>query len=269
VFRSLGNGLVLAVMMASAAAAQSPPPRLEAFAVVPPNRPDAPPMHCTPDERWCAQISRDVDTDESTLYVFAGHPREPTRPVLSHPLPAPVSDEKFSLWPKVVRLAGPQGGMLLGVETRLTVGYSGGGGSSSDLLLLRLTVKSADELSAASVLSVPLAGSQMIRACFGEKDERARRGACHDEYEFAATLSLAPATGEADDPPPLVYETVATTYPGDVSRDADSTQRPPLRQSDLVRVRDPACSYRRLMRFDGAVYVPDSPLPDCSQYAVP
>jgi len=240
--------------------------RLEAFAPRPdPTKPDGPPLHCTQDQRWCAEISRDVDLDESTLHVFAGLP-DGGQPAVSHRL-ARTSDEDFALWPQVVRLAGPEGGLFIGVEHQTHTSYSGGGGGATTLELIRLA--GADSETAKLVLTLPIAASLMIRACFGERDMRARRGACHDEYNFSANLRLEPNV--ASGPPRLTLETVATTYPAGVSREGDSTTAGRLRQRDLVHARDPACSYRRTLTLDPAtgVYAPDAPLPDCEAYTAP
>lgn len=267
---------ILLILALAAAAPASPQQdlagnRLEVFAPRPDlTKENGPPLHCTHDQAWCAEISRDVDLDESTLHVFAGLPGggapEGGRAVISHPL-ARTSDEDFALWPRIVRLAGPDGGLFLGVEHQTRTSYSGGGGSATALELIRLNATEPE--AARTVLTLPIAGSLLIRACFGERDMDLRRGACHDEYSFAAALALDPQT--ASGPPRLVFEAEATTYPAGVSRDGDSTARGRLRKSDLVHARDPACSYRRIMTFDPTTntYAPDAALPDCEAYTVP
>ncbi|MNW17228.1 hypothetical protein D3C71_2163380 [compost metagenome] len=69
----------------------------------------------------------------------------------------------------------------------------------------------------------------------------------------------------------LRYRSKATSFPGRVSRSRDSLAARPLRQRDLVTVTDPQCSYQRLYRFtpQAGTYVPDAPVPDCSNYTVP
>jgi len=261
----------LLLMLALAATATAPVERdlagnrLEAFA----ERPDlmkdgGPPLLCTADARWCAEISRDVDSDESALHVFAGLPTG--RAAVTHALTR-TDDEELTLWPRLIRLAGPHGGLFIGVEHRTTTSYSGGGGGAATLELLR--VSPADPETARTVLSLPIAASLMIRACFDEKDQYRRRDACHDEYGFSATLKLDPNT--AAGPPKLLVETEATSFPAGASRDSDSTTRGRLRQRDLVTARDPACSYRRVLTLDPKTdaYAPDTPLPNCEAYTVP
>ena len=95
---------------------------------------------------------------------------------------------------------------------------------------------------------------------------RDRLGACSDGYSFSATLGLDRTVKSGF--PRLVYQTQATSFPGKVSRDRDSTTMPPLRKQDLVTAEDPQCTYKRTFQFKKTtgVYVPDKPLPDCSNY---
>jgi len=266
--------LLLILALAATTPAPKPPPaeqdlagnRLEAFALRPDlMKPDGPPLLCTADERWCAEISRDVDSDESALHVFAGLPTG-EQPAVLHAL-TKTDDEEFALWPRLIRLAGPNGGLFIGVEHQTRTSYSGGGGGASTLELLR--VSATQPKAARTVLTLPIAASLMIRACFDEKDQYRRRDACHDEYSFDATLALDPKT--AAGPPRLLVETEATAFPAGASREADSTTRGRLRKRDLVAARDPACSYRRVMTLDPKtdVYAPDAPLPNCEAYTVP
>jgi hypothetical protein len=259
--------IVLALVLAASTVA--PPAqdlsgnRLETFAPLPPNGVEgAPPLNCTADHGWCAQISRDVDQNTSTLYVFAGLPPA-HQPVAMLALGDDDNDD-IALWPSIVRIAGSEPSVLVGVERHVSTSYSGGGGGATELKLVRVVGEEAKP-----VLTAPVTGSLMIRACFDERDMRARRGACHDEYSFGGDLTLDPTT--ASGPPRLLFETQATAFPAGASRNGDSTARGRLRQKDLVPTRDPACSYRRVFTLDPAsdVYAPDSPLPDCSDYTVP
>lgn len=222
---------------------------------------NGPPLLCTNDARWCAEISRDVDSNESELHVFTGLPGGD---VVRHAL-TKADDEDFALWPKIIRLA--DGALLIGVEHQTQTMYSGGGGSASTLELIR--VSPADPEATKTVLTLPITASLMLRACFSEQDQYRRRGACHDEYAFSAELTLDPKTAEG--PPRLVVETEATAFPAGSSRDGDSAMRGRLRQRDLVKAKDPVCSYRRVMILDRKtdLYAPDKPAPDCEAFTAP
>ena len=74
----------------------------------------------------------------------------------------------------------------------------------------------------------------------------------------------------AEGAPHIVLETAAGSYPGRVTRNADSLEAPALTQADLVWAHDETCSYRRTYSqgADG-LYAPDQALPACSDYLEP
>ena len=116
------------------------------------------------------------------------------------------------------------------------------------------------------LLSVPISASKMIRACFSERDYKRRRNACHDEYNFDATLEVSPVS--APGWPTLRYVARADGFPGGASLDRDSSTDPPLKERDLERRADPACSFTRTAVYNPltARYEFNSPSPDCSDY---
>lgn len=175
----------------------------------------------------------------------------------------PSADASAQLWPMLIRF---DGGILPGVQAQQRTMYSGGGASATTLHLIAFVPGQPPF----EVLGVPHSGSATIRACFSERHMKQRAGACHDEYSFDASLAL---TGEsaAGGMPVLRYRSKATSFPGRVSRSKDSLAARPLRQRDLVTVTDPQCSYQRLYRFapQARAYVPETPVPDCSNYTVP
>ncbi|HWW26533.1 MAG TPA: hypothetical protein VNZ85_11625 [Caulobacter sp.] len=260
--------IMLALAVAASATTTAPVQdvagnRLEAFGALSPQGPEgAPPLHCTADRRWCAQISRDVDQTISTLQVFAGTPTDQP-PATTFDLANGGDDEDYALWPSIVRLAGPHPGVLVGVEHHVSTSYSGGGGGATRLELVQVTGNTAR-----SVLTTPISGSMLIRACFGQRDFWLRRGACHDEFGFSGELTLDPTT--AVGPPRLVLQTRATTFPAGALRAGDAAPGR-LRARDLITVPDPVCSYRRIFAVLAAsdVYAPDRPLPECEAYTVP
>ena len=213
---------------------------------------------CTPDRDWCAELVRD---GESWLLELVGRAGE--RRIRFEPPDREIGDPIFALWPHIVREG--EGAVMVGLLASRRTGYSGGGALATRLILVRAE---PDGPQAAAVLTVPVEGSSMVRACFSEEDMRLRREACHDDYQFSGTLTLAP--GGTGGHPPLLLATRARTYPGDVTRWEDSDERPPLTRGDLVWADHPGCSYRRTFAFDPAArrYVPDAPLPDCGQFLV-
>lgn len=248
--------LLLSVALASA----SPEPAFEALEPIPAAaRGEAIPA-CTVDRRWCALIETDETQERQVLRLYDGLPGERT-PVASHLIESENS-EGFWTAGAILRRAGNDD-VILGADMGLQAMYSGGGGMSSYRTLVRFTPGAAPQ----EILTVPLSGSLMIRACFGEEDIKQRAGACHDEYEFAAELK---AEGDAF-PPRLTYASTATTFPGRVSRNEDSLAKPPLMPKDLVKAVDAECTVRRVFTFDPALsaYVPDAPLPECGDYTVP
>ena len=214
---------------------------------------------CTTARRWCATVRRDGESGPWALLIYPqgrGARGEPVRHRLE---PGEEEADEVSVWPFLVREA--DGALLVGIKYYRRTMYSGGGAGVERLQLLRL----AGDAVPVPVLETPIGASAMVRACFSEEDMRQRAEACHDEYEFNGSLTLDPATAAGR--PRFILTARARTYPGRVSRDEDSAERPPLRRRDLIWWRDPACSYTRRFAPDGAGhYAPDAPLPACSDY---
>lgn len=247
---------------------------MEAATVAPATNSSA--MHCTQDRRWCAQIRSDAGNQLVELFDQTETVEE--RRTWRYELPTGDSDESPTLWPRIVRMPHADDSprharnvAMIGVVTHLHTGYSGGGASTDRLSLIKVDVVHGGEATFAEVLSVPLSGAAMIRACFSEADVENRAEACHDEYNFSATLTLHDAQQLPEGLPQFSYVTEATSFPGPVSRSADSLANPPLREKDLVTVVDDECSYSRILRFNTAAgrYEFDSPVPDCSDFTVP
>jgi len=217
---------------------------------------------CTSGGEWCAELLRDGESWRLAL-IERGGTNGAERRIAFEPPDRDVGEPFFALWPHLIREA--DGAVTIGLLAARRTGFSGGGAMATRLILIRVEPGASE---AAIVLTLPVQGSAMIRACFSEEDMRQRRQACHDEYEFAGTLTLAP--GAADRPPRLRFETRARTYPGEVTRWEDSAERPRLRRGDLVWANHEGCSYRRSFAFDPSAgrYVADSALPDCGQFLV-
>ncbi|MBR7918666.1 DUF1311 domain-containing protein [Burkholderia vietnamiensis] len=223
---------------------------------------------CTVDKRLCVQVVHE-DADSPPLIQIDSWGANPStyRLTLSD-IPDAPQNINVTLWPHVLRLVDDNGVILVGVMVNVSTAYSGGGGDASELRLFEVGGERST-LHEHEVLSVPIAGSLLIRACFTDQDARRRLGACHDDYQFTATLGLDQSVKSGF--PRLIYQTRATSFPGKVSRNKDSLAGPPLRKRDLVTAVDQQCTYKRIFHFkaDQSIYMPEHPLPDCSNYTVP
>jgi hypothetical protein len=214
---------------------------------------------CTADRVWCTVRAGDG-------LVVAHSDRRDTRDVARLALPSNQDDRIDSEpWPSIVRvnLPGEREFALVGVLRTQSEMYSGGGGSLTHLTLFEIRADATDE--PRSVLEAPLGSSFMIRACFSRDDERRRRGACHDEYRFRATLMAPPQRlNEAR----LLYRARADSFPGRRSRQQDSNRDGPLRRGDLVRATDRTCTFERTLTRNPATgaLAWNAPLPPCSDY---
>lgn len=201
---------------------------------------------CTASRSWCLD-------GEGITYMADGTVRTPEV----------FDDFERAVWPFVVFVGGREDHVLLGVTSAGREMYSGGGAATVSLTLYE--VVGWDPTAIAPLLSVQTGAAIMIRACFTEDDMRARRGACHDEYAYSATLNLDPSVTEGH--PRFIYVSEAASYPGRISRDDDNTNMP-LRAADLVWARDETCSYRRVFTLvlEAEGYVPDAEQPACTTY---
>jgi hypothetical protein len=268
--------LIAVLVLAASTQAVTPAPAVPAMVELSPIG-DAG-LYCSAKAGLCLNIPKAEEGNEVLPQLeFMERGSKETRTPMSVRLDSEYG-QSISLWPKVIRLPGnPEDAegnksMLVGIISRQSTMYSGGGGSARQLHLFRLRYGVGEpQLDGQELLRVPLGASLTIRACFGEKDEDKRRGACHDEYNYEADLTLAAKAKAASELPDLVYRTEATAFPKPVRRDQDSSRLPPLRQSDLVPWRDPKCSYTRRLRYNSATrrYEMDRPAPDCSNYTVP
>lgn len=243
------SGSVVALILSVAApsiARDGAGNRVEPLVVVSPRDRAAPVRACTRARDWCATL------DGGVLTVVAGAESGARHDFAEH-------GGTLSFWPRLVRT---RDGVMVGVLRDELTGYSGGGARTVVLRLLALRRGRTPE----PVLDIPVLGSASIRACFSEADAKRRADACHDEYRYHARLVFDPRG--RDVAPVFEYRADATTFPGTISRGADSLAAKPLRPRDLVTVTDPRCTFRRVFRLDrvGRRYRPDRPLPDCGDF---
>jgi hypothetical protein len=164
-------------------------------------------------------------------------------------------------WPFLIRTG--EASVLAGLVESEQQMYSGGDGNGSVLSLYEVTARGATK-----VATIPLSGGASVRACFDEDDMRQRAEACHDEYAFVTRLSLDETVTSGS--PRIVLETAAASFPGRVTRQADSLEAAPLTEADLVWASDETCTFRRVFtRGADGQYTPDTPLPACEDYLQP
>lgn len=222
---------------------------------------------CLPDRSLCLEIPVVAeDGGGDTALIVTPADGEPT----TAPLPEYDDAGQRELWPNLIAFKSDDGApyYLVGILGRQNAMYSGGGGSASRLHLYEFGLESGATGLGEEVLNVVWDGSLMIRACFSEQDMKDRLEACHDEYDFSATLTAAPDDGGMF--PALTYRAVATTFPR-TSRRSEDNSAGKLKRADLVRAEDPACTYDRVLRYNPATsrYEMDRPAPECSDYTTP
>lgn len=207
---------------------------------------------CTGDGVWCA-----IQDGDGVLVTHGGANAG------SIAVGAADDGTTWTVWPTIVRVGRDDASLLIGVVMSTHQMYSGGGGEASQLIVYNVTGGVANE-----AVRMPLSASSDVRACFNEEDEKQRAGACHDQYDFVTRISLDESVTAGA--PRIVLETAAGSYPGRVTRNADSLEAAPLTEADLVWSHDETCSYRRTYSqgADG-LYAPDQPLPACSDYLEP
>jgi hypothetical protein len=220
---------------------------------------------CLPDRSLCLEVPPTGEDSEAGAVLRVS---SPGAEAVSLTLPEFAEAQSVELWSRLIRAKDDPDRYLVGILTGQTSMYSGGGGSASQLHLIELDAAPKAPRLGDEVLAVPWTGSLLIRACFSESDMKDRFEACHDEYDFGATL--APAPGSATVFPTLSYRAVATAFPR-TSRRSEDNSGTKLKRADLVRAQDSACTYDRVLRYDVAAsrYQLDRPLPDCSDYTTP
>ncbi|MEQ1818699.1 MAG: hypothetical protein ABL871_08815 [Terricaulis sp.] len=207
---------------------------------------------CTGDGVWCAV------NDGAGVTVIKGGAEVGRISVAE-----PEDGNEWDAWPVIVRVGRDDNSVLVGITQTTHQMYSGGGGEATQLILYSVHDGASNE-----VVRMPLSASSDVRACFDADDEKQRAGACHDQYTFVSRISLDETVAEGA--PHIWLQTAAGSYPGRLTRNANSLEAAPLTQADLVWAHDETCSYRRTYSqgADG-LYSPDQPLPPCTDYLEP
>lgn len=176
---------------------------------------------------------------------------------------SPIDDyTKFFFDDKIIDLGNSN--YLISVIEHNSTMYSGGGASVDILHLFELSKTGASWKVGGELLNIPYRGSKMIRACFSEQDMKNRHGACHDEYDYNASITI--AKGAKGEFPNLVYNAVSTDYPASSKLENDNSAK--IKKSDLYRKKDIGCTFKRMITFDNISnqYKLNKPIPNCDDY---
>ena len=120
------------------------------------------------------------------------------------------------------------------------------------------------------MLDAPLSGMVDQPVCRSVEDQRARPDACMDRFYFSTLFTLVPEIAPVE-PANLIMIATARTSPGRRTRTKGPVPRGAIERTTDDDARDPLCSYTRSYYFDEASgrYLPDAPLPDCSDHLEP
>lgn len=224
---------------------------------------------CTRDRGWCVTMQDALDADPITRTITvrqaSGNSAQTTISFADQTL-----DNGARLWaaPVAYRTSTGRDGLLFGIITRLSEGYSGGGADAATLELLRAEADISGQLEITPLGDpIPFGASAMIRACFSERDMKLRRNICHDEYALDVTLKLQPKL--VHDLPAFLYISKATATPGFAARNTDNSDNARLKKlkaKDFKTRTDMRCTFTRPLQADArrAHYLVDAP--DCSAY---
>lgn len=241
---------------------------------------------CTDDKKLCLTMTAtgDVNTDILAVTITSNDGVANTNVTM----PASITDyNSVSVWPQIIPLSvgardvqGSQSA-LIGIITHQSTMYSGGGGASDQLHLFRIRYEAGNVRLGDELAALTLRVSLLIRACFTEEDYNKSGEACHDDYQYNATLSTVPKVAHKSAPktaqkslqngessgdwPALYYQSIATAYPRRSRRSKDNSTNRNLRKSDLVHWKNTKCSYTRTLRYNPVTkqYTPTRPEPDC------
>lgn len=202
-------------------------------------------LACTTDRSWCAELTwSDVDR-RLTLLIGPEEGLDNQSPTYTYILPSGlVGDGSVTVWGTIVIEAG--GAVMVGLDLSRETRRSGSRSYQRRLLLLRAE---PDQGSVVPVLEVPLSGFVEMAPCAAPDERPTVSSGCYSRLHFDTLFTLVPLL--APERPALVLVARAVEYPGET----------PV----------PACTFTRSFFFDPELgwYVPDAPLPACSEFLDP
>ncbi len=220
--------------------------------------------YCTARKSWCLSFERSESGEEPIAAVTVAHgAAHATAPIA-------VVHDQLRFWDEPIsyRTGDDRDGLILGLRTWRTEGYSGGGAGVNALKLVRAEMGADGKLVLAALDDwIPFGGSALIRACFSERDIKLRRGLCQDDYELE--VKIRPDGKLVHDMPSLLYISEATVSPGFAARDQDNSDPAFLKKltrRDFLPRTDQRCTFTRTMKAaaERDRYVLDAP--DCSEF---
>lgn len=215
--------------------------------------------NCIMKRDFCLQLKKQENDNAPNLLIKNGKNYDPIDGLSL----APIDDyTKFFFDDKIIDLGNSK--FLISIIEHNSTMYSGGGASVDTLHLFELSKVGTNWKLSKELLNIPYRGSKMIRACFSEQDMKNRHGACHDEYDYVAAITI--AKGSNNGFPNLTYKAVSTDYPAGVSLDKDNTGK--IKKSDLYRQKNMGCTFTRMITFDkiSKQYKLNKPIPNCDDY---
>lgn len=202
-------------------------------------------LACTADRSWCAELVRSAPEGRLTLVIApAGGLTSQSRTYVYVLPPGLAGDGGVSIWGTIVIEAG--GAVMVGLDLSRETRRSGLRSYQRRLLLLRAE---PDRGSVLPVLEVPLSGFVETAPCAAPDERPSASSGCYSQLSLSALFTLVPLL--APDRPALVM----------VARAVSNPSGTPV----------PSCSFTRSFFLDpvSEQYVPDAPLPTCSEFFDP
>ena len=200
---------------------------------------------CTADRSWCAELKWSELERRLTLLIGPEEELDSQSPTYAYILPnGLVGDGGVSIWGSIVIEKG--GAVMVGLTLSKETRRSGFRSYQRRLLLLRAEPGRG---SLVPVLEVPISSVVEMAPCAAPDERPTVSSGCYNRLYFDTLFTLVPLL--APDRPALVMVARAVEYPGETPA--------------------PACTFTRSFFFDPELgwYVPDAPLPACSEFLDP
>lgn len=167
-----------------------------------------------------------------------------------------------SIWNDIIIEA--DGAVMVGLDFSKETRRSGFRSYQRRLLLLRAGPTSEDL--AVPVLEAPLSGHIEVDGC-SPSERPDDLNVCINRFQMSSSFTLVPKL--SPERPDLIMVVTASTSPSRKLRSDEP--RAPVERVEGDITPDPACTYTRSFYFNETQgrYVPDAPLPECSDFLEP